>query len=175
MSNEIQPPKPEALSNPSELAERFPVIPPLIMRAGTGEGAILQVLEGVEQIYGYVPSACLDLVADAMEVSRGQMQWIATVLHPFNFEPGPEHSVRVCRGEACKMNGSPPVIASIKESISEVDQDSSLMAYDEFPCLGMCFEGPNLMLDGKIYNGVTPEQARRLIHKLRHEKDDPAK
>ena len=69
--------------------------------------------------------------------------------------------VEVCAGTACHVMGANSLI-TVLQSLSTAYKDTLLIRLTH--CLSHCGQGPNVRVDGKLYNRVTPENLREIIN-----------
>jgi len=81
--------------------------------------------------------------------------------------------VKVCVGSSCHIRGGAQTLKTIKSLIERhgLSRDVSLAAD---LCLDNCLQAPNVVVDGTIYGGVTPEKAEQFFteHVLRKVRPD---
>jgi NADH:ubiquinone oxidoreductase subunit E len=69
------------------------------------------------------------------------------------------------------MNGSQPVIDKFKEELKiapgQTTRNGSF-SFDIVTCMGGCFHGPVIMINGEYQIHVRPEQVSDLIKKLKY-------
>jgi formate dehydrogenase subunit gamma len=130
------------------------------------EGALLPILHGLQETFGWVPDAAVPLVADALNLSRAEVHGVLTFYHDFRRGPPGRHVLKVCRAEACQAMGADALAAHAGARLG-VDfpgttTDGSL-SLDPVYCLGNCAAAPAIMLDGEVVGRMTPERLDRLV------------
>lgn len=70
------------------------------------------------------------------------------------------HLLRICVGPTCGVNFSSDLLAEME------DHPRADVAVERCGCLGHCEEGPNLMLNGAVHVGMTPDRLRALVAAL---------
>jgi len=73
------------------------------------EGDIISALQDVEAFYGYLPRPAMDELARLSGLPVAKFYGVATFYAQFHLEPHGKHTVRLCRGTACHVRGSPKV------------------------------------------------------------------
>ena len=70
--------------------------------------------------------------------------------------------MEICLGSSCFSRGNKEVVLFIKEYLRKNHLDDRVI-FRGARCLGNCSDGPNLVIDGKIIKGVTPELADKIL------------
>lgn len=78
------------------------------------------------------------------------------------------HRLEVCGGKNCAANGSAALLKHIRGVYGAESGGVSAKGGFSFKicgCLKHCGKGPNIKLDGEVYNAATPELLQKLISK----------
>ena len=109
------------------------------------EGALLPVLHAVSRAFGYVPSAAVPLIADALNLSRAEVHGVISFYHDFRTAPPPPHVLKLCRAEACQARGGEALAAATAAKLA----GRADIALEAVYCLGLCASGPAALLDDR--------------------------
>jgi formate dehydrogenase subunit gamma len=124
----------------------------VLERHSKQEGALLPILRDLQDEIGHLPEAALPVVAQALNLSRAEVYGVATFYHDFHFEPHGEHTIKLCRAEACQSVGAVALAERAKQRLGldwgETSLDGRVTLEQTF-CLGLCACGPAGMIDGK--------------------------
>lgn len=71
----------------------------------------------------------------------------------------------ICLGSSCFARGNSENLAIINEYVQSHGLTDSVRLAGRL-CQDQCKQGPNLMIDGESYHGVTAEKLRELLQKL---------
>lgn len=116
------------------------------------EGALLPILHALQATFGHVPEGALDLVAEALNLSRAEVFGTLTFYHDFRRAPAGRHVLKLCRAEACQAVGADALHAAIRQRLGigwhGTTPDARITLEPVF-CLGLCASGPAAMLDGE--------------------------
>ena len=128
------------------------------------EGALMPVLQGAQEIYGYRPEEVQKIVAEEMEIPLAEVFGVASFYSMFSFNPKGEVAIAVCLGTACYVKGSGDIINKVTEIIGiEAGETSSDGKYslDATRCIGACGLAPVLTINNEVYGrlgvGEIPE------------------
>jgi len=127
---------------------------------------LIAVLHKAQELYGYLPRDVMDHVALEMNIPTAHIWGVATFYHFFKLNPKGKHTIAVCMGTACYVKGADAILDAIKDELKiKVGQTTPdrLFTLEEARCLGACGLAPVVMIDEKIYGGLTPKKTVEII------------
>ena len=138
----------------------------VLERHSTQEGALLPILRDLQEEFGYLPEPVFPLVAETLNLSRAEVYGVATFYHDFHLKPQGEHTITLCRAEACQSVGAVAIAERAKARLGldwgETTADGRVTLEQTF-CLGLCACGPAAMIDGKPVARLTPSKLDAMI------------
>lgn len=69
-------------------------------------GALLPILHGIQNRLGYIPPEAVPIIAEALNQSRADIHGVISFYHQFRSTAPGEHTIELCRAEACQAMGS---------------------------------------------------------------------
>ncbi|MGD0583932.1 MAG: NAD(P)H-dependent oxidoreductase subunit E [Bacteroidales bacterium] len=75
---------------------------------------------------------------------------------------GRKFDMEICLGSSCFSRGNRDVVQFIKEYLRKNHLDDRII-FKGARCLGHCSNGPNLVIDGKIIEGVTSDRIEKIL------------
>jgi len=133
-------------------------------------GAMLPILNALQEEFGYIDDAAVPLIAEALNLSRAEVVGVAYFYHDYRHAPPGRRVLRVCRAEACQAMGCESLVDYLQTRLGvpmgETTIDGSITLENVY-CLGNCALSPAVMLDGVLYGRVSNEAADRLVHEAR--------
>ena len=123
-------------------------------------GPLLEILHAVQNELGCVPAAAVPLIAQALNLSRAEVHGVVSFYHHFRERPAGQHTVQLCRAEACQaMNGES--LADFAKQRLRVDfgqtREDGKVTLDAVYCLGNCACAPSAMIDGQLRGRLDPQ------------------
>jgi formate dehydrogenase subunit gamma len=120
-------------------------------------GPLLEILHSVQRELGFVPPEAVPLIADALNLSRAEVHGVVSFYHHFRDRPAGEHTLALCRAEACQaMNGN--ALAEFAKRRLQLDfgqtREDGKASLDAVYCLGNCACAPSAMIDGQLRGRV---------------------
>jgi NADH-quinone oxidoreductase subunit F len=130
---------------------------------------LIAVLQRTQEMYGYLPVAALDAIADYMRVSEARVYGVATFYSQFRLKPRGQHVVQICNGTACNVKGSESLLEELVAVLGirpgETTPDAKV-TLEQVSCVGACGVAPAIVVDGEVHGRMTPRQTRKLAEKL---------
>ena len=134
------------------------------------EGALLPILHAVQDRFGWVPDAAVELTAEALNLSRAEVYGVVSFYHDFRDAPPGRHILKLCRAEACQSMGADRLAEHARERLRvgwhETTADGRVTLEPVF-CLGLCACAPTAMLDGKVVGALDATRLAALIDEAR--------
>jgi len=129
-------------------------------------GAISEALLIVQEHRGWVPDEALPDVASLLGVSTEEVEAIATFYELIFRHPVGRHVILLCDSVSCWITGEEGILGHLREKLgvglggTTPDGQFTLLPVG---CLGACDAGPAMMIDGKLYEALTPEKADEIL------------
>ena len=122
------------------------------------QGNMLPVLQGAQEIYGYLPIEVQTMIAEGLDVSLAEIYGVATFYSQFKLNPEGRVAIAVCLGTACYVKGSGQIADKITEIIGiapgETTPDGKY-SFEATRCIGACGLAPVLTVNGEVYGRLT--------------------
>jgi NADH-quinone oxidoreductase subunit E len=133
---------------------------------------IVQACQEAQQLYGYVPKAATELIAEHLGVTTNRIYGLLTFYADFLTEPPGKHVMLLCHGAACYVMGSQKVVDHLDLNYDvesgKTTKDGTLTVQIVNGCLGVCDLAPVAQLDHERYcGGLTVEKFEELLNSLR--------
>ncbi len=129
-------------------------------------GALIPVLEEVQEITGYLPESIQRRVAFGLDIPLSQVYGVVTFYSFFTMVPKGRHQIRVCLGTACHVRGGQRIMESIGQKLEiatgECTEDRNF-SVDIVRCLGACGVAPVVVVDDDIHKQVKSAKLDELL------------
>ena len=110
-------------------------------------GALMPVLQAIQEHYGYIPEPTVHLTAERLNVYSSQIFGVLTFYAQFHLEPRGKYIVRICKGTACHVRGANRIGDTLKERVgighAETTPDLKFTA-EYVACIGACGMAPRI-------------------------------
>jgi NADH-quinone oxidoreductase subunit E len=141
----------------------------IIGRYENDPGMLIPMMQDLQAEYGYLPAEELRKLAAELGIPLTRVYGVAMFYSSFRLAPKGAHEVTLCMGTVCYLKGSPRISEAICEEYGiEPGGTTSdrLFTLQAVNCVGACALAPVMIVDGKYYDGVTPESALKILGSL---------
>ncbi len=148
----------------------FAVIDALAHKHNVQPGAVIPVLQEIQETYGYVPPVAIERVAENMGIPASEIYGIVTFYAQFRLEPVGKNLLKVCHGTACHLNGAERIAQSVAQATGAEEGETSRdgkFTVERVACLGCCSLAPCVMLNGEVQGRLTPESVSKVLSQAR--------
>lgn len=158
------------LTSERELQERW--IMELADEYGNDRGALLPILHAIQDRYTYIDEHAQQVVADLLEIHPVEVHSVISFYAFLDEIPQGKFVIRLCKTISCELAGKDKVARQLENDLGikfgETTPDGMFtLAWGN--CMGMCDRGPALLVNEKVYTGVTPEKVYEIIEECRGE------
>lgn len=132
----------------------------------TKKGALIQVLHHAQGIFGYLPKEVQLYISKKLDVSPAKVYGVVSFYSYFTTEPKGEYKISVCLGTVCFVKGSDKVLKEFEKQLAiksgETTSDRKF-SLEGLRCVGACGLAPVVVVNGKVYGQVKPEQVSEIL------------
>jgi NADH-quinone oxidoreductase subunit E len=133
-------------------------------------GAVIPVLQEIQETYGHVPPIAIQRVAEHLNIPASEIYGIVTFYAQFRLEPLGKNLVRVCHGTACHLGGAEMVAEALAQVTGAREGETSedgLFTVERVACLGCCSLAPCIMVNDETHGRLTPESVSKVVTEMR--------
>jgi len=130
-------------------------------------GATIPVLQKIQETLGYLPEETLPEIASFLGLSKNEIYGVATFYAQFRFEKPGEHTIKVCQGTACYVQGGKRILEAVEQELNlsptRTTTDDYKFSVERVACFGSCALAPVMVVDKTVYGRMTPAKARQIL------------
>jgi NADH:ubiquinone oxidoreductase subunit E len=129
---------------------------------------LIPILNETQETYRYLPREAIEETARFLGISPSTIYGVATFYALFRLNPSGEKIIRVCRGTACHVRGSPRIIEEVGKLLGvKPGETTPDMEYtlETVSCFGSCALAPVMVIDKTVYGRMTPARVREILGK----------
>ncbi len=159
---------------PSEIQEvsgvDLSLLDPLITKYKGRKGNLIPLLQGTQELYGFIPAAAFEKISESTGIKLSDMYGVATFYAQFRLKPVGKHIIKVCHGTACHVQNANAISDSLKEALGVADGETTpdgLFTLESVACLGCCSLAPVMMIGSETYGKLTGGQAVKIVKNIR--------
>jgi NADH-quinone oxidoreductase subunit E len=134
------------------------------------KGIAISLLSKIQDTFGYLPQEVVSKVARELDIPEANLYGVATFYTKFRFTPPGKHTIKLCRGTACHVQGSLLIAQEIIRHLDISSGDTTndgLFTLELVACLGCCGLAPAMMVEDKVYGRLTPDKAIQVLENYR--------
>jgi len=117
-------------------------------------GALMPVLQGAQDIYGYLPYEVQAIIADKMNVPLAKIYGVVTFYSQFSLEPKGKYKIAICLGTACYVKRAGEISRMFREKLNLQDggvTPDGKFSVEDCRCIGACGLAPVIMINDDVY------------------------
>ena len=131
------------------------------------ESALIYVLKEAQGIFGYLPKEVQLYIAGKLGVSPAKVYGVVSFYSYFSTTPVGEHKINVCLGTACFVKGANAVLSELEKQLGIKSGETTpdlKFTIECLRCVGACGLAPVVVVDGRVYSRVTPDDVTGIIN-----------
>ena len=137
---------------------------------GRTRSALLPILQEVQKRHYHVSSYAMQEIADLLGLHPVEVHSVVSFYSFLNEKPKGQFVIRLCRTISCDLAGKERVARQLENDLGiRFGQTTACGKFtlEYANCLGMCDQGPALLVNDKVYTRVTPEKVHAILDECR--------
>ena len=112
----------------------------VIARYQETPGALMPVLQEVQEIVGYLPPAVQERIAAGLKIQGSEVFGVMSFYSMYTWKPKGKYVIRVCESPPCHVNGAENMLEALQEELG--------LAVGETTADGLLYPGKNRLSGG---------------------------
>jgi NADH:ubiquinone oxidoreductase subunit E len=141
-----------------------------IQKQENPQSQLISILHKAQALYGYLPNAVMDEIAQTMGIPTAHIWGVATFYHYFKLTPPGRYEIALCLGTACYVKGAAQILQAVKDEL-KIDfggvTEDGVFSLAPARCLGACGLAPVAMIGDKIHGDLTPKKVVQILKDYR--------
>ncbi len=137
-----------------------------IEQFGCNRNNLILILQEIQKKYSQVSDFAMQVLADCLAIPATEVFSIVSFYPLIDDRPKGRFAILLCRSISCDMRGKDNLAEKIMKdldiSFGQTTADG-LFSLDWLHCLGMCDQGPNIMVNGQIFTHVDTVRLDEII------------
>jgi NADH:ubiquinone oxidoreductase subunit E len=138
----------------------------LANKYGRKRESLLPIIHEVINQYYFLSEESMTAIARELDIPTAEVYGTATFYSFFDTKPQGKYVIRVCQTIVCDMKRKEDIVDAIYELLrikpGETTADGKFSLYYT-NCLGMCHEGPAMLINDEQYAKLTPERVKDIL------------
>ncbi len=147
------------------------IIEEKVKHYGRERKALLPILRGIVLHKNYISQNDMVCVARALDISAADVYGTASFFHLLGNKETGKYVIRVCKSITCEMKGKHKVLKALEDELriqlGETTHDK-LFTLEATNCIGLCDEGPAMLINNTPYTRLDPEKVHEIIYEFRN-------
>lgn len=140
----------------------------ILARFTRSKNNAIPLLQEIQKHYGYLPEDAMEKAAEHLRISPSAIYGVATFYTQFKLTPRGKHSIKICRGTACHVQGGSRILDEIERKLDvKAGETTKDLEYsiDTVACVGACALAPVMILNEEVYGKINAGKALDILHK----------
>ena len=142
----------------------------LAERTGRNRSSLIPILQEVKATYRGIDSYAMQLIADVLDIHPVEVFAVATFYSFLKPQTEGRFVFRLCRTLSCELAGKEQVARQLQADLGigfgETSRDG-LFTLEWANCMGMCDQGPALLVNDRVYTQLTPQKVHDIVEEYR--------
>ena len=139
-------------------------------RFGRDRAALIPVLQEVQRKYQHISPFAMQTIADTLDIHPVEVHSVVSFYSFLDTAPHGKFVVHLCQTLSCDMAGKERVARQLENDLGirfgETTADGKF-TLRRANCLGMCDQGPALLVNDVVHTRVTPEKVHEILEECR--------
>jgi NADH-quinone oxidoreductase E subunit len=139
-------------------------------RHGRNRSALLPILQELQEATGWISDYAMQEVARHLDIHPVEVYSVITFYAFLNGEKKGRFILRLCRTISCDMRDKDRVARQLEQELGirfgQTTPDNRF-TLEWTNCMGMCDQGPALMVNKQIFTQMTPDRVHEIVEACR--------
>ena len=132
----------------------------------TKPGALMPVLQEVQEIVGYLPPVVQERIATGLNIQGSEVFGVMSFYSMYTWKPKGKYVIRMCESPPCHVNGAENLLEAMQEElgigIGETTADG-LFTLEKTACLGVCEVAPAMQINEVVIGHLTRDKVKQVL------------
>ncbi len=132
-------------------------------------GILIQILQEIQNKYGYLPQDAISIISEEMEIPESKVYGVASFYSQFKFKNPGLHQIKVCLGTTCHVRGGQSIMDRVTHNLGihfGETTDNGKFSLERVACMGCCAIAPVIVIDGNVHGKMAQKELGKLLNEL---------
>ena len=142
----------------------------IVERHGAERTSLIPILQDIKQAQHEISDEAMQVVADMVGVHAVEVFSVATFYAFLHGAPEGRYVLRLCGTLSCDFAGKTAVAEALRVALGidfGATTDDGVFTLEWASCVGMCDQGPALLVNDRVFTRVTPEKVAEIVAEYR--------
>jgi NADH:ubiquinone oxidoreductase subunit E len=138
----------------------------LVEKLGPGRSSLIPILADVKRRFHELDSESMQIIADVLDIHPVEVYSVASFYAFLHGGTEGQFVIRLCGTLSCDFAGKDAIAHALKDELGigfDKTTDDGVFTLEWASCVGMCDQGPALLVNDEVHTRVTPETAREIV------------
>lgn len=154
----------------SEISALNEEIQELVQTLGSGRQALMPILQHIQRKHGYISAHAQQEVARLLKIHPVEVDGVVTFYAFFRKGRRAKYNIRLCQTISCDLMNKDGIAKTFERELGikfgEVTKDEKY-SLEFINCLGMCDQGPSMLINNEVYTNLTPRKVVDILNSLK--------
>ncbi len=129
-------------------------------------GGLIPVLQGAQEIYGYLPAEVLETISQELRLPFSEVFGVVTFYAQFHLKPRGRNIIRVCLGTACHVLGGSKIFEALKDELGVENGGTTedlRFTLESVACIGACGLAPCIMINDDTHGRLVTSKLKGIL------------
>ena len=129
---------------------------------------LIAILQQVQKAEGYITPEAVNSISSHLAISRSQIFGVASFYSQFKFNPPGRHSIKICLGTACHVQGGDFLLNALRSEIGISPNETTTdgrFDLERVACLGCCALAPVVMVNDDIFSNMSVVKLKEILNR----------
>ncbi|SDG34470.1 NADH-quinone oxidoreductase subunit NuoE [Desulfosporosinus hippei] len=131
-------------------------------------GPLIPVLQGAQEVYGYLPAHVLKHISKALRIPLARIYGVVTFYAQFRLTPVGRNLINICLGTACHVRGGAKIVETLEKELKISDggtTEDRRFTLEVVACIGACGLAPVISINNEVHGRLVPESIAGILAK----------
>lgn len=142
----------------------------LIKKFGSGRESLLPILQDIQNKFGYISDFAMQEISRHLDIHPVEVYGVTTFYSFLSTEPKGKYIIRLCKTISCDLLGKETIARTLEKELNlkfgETSKDRKY-TLEYCNCIGMCDQGPAMLINDQVYTRLTPSKVVEILEKLK--------
>jgi len=137
-------------------------------------GNLIPILQMIQEKLAYLSPETINMVAEYLQINRGEIYGVATFYNQFRFVPPGKHPIKVCLGTACHVKAGDIILENFERKLGICDGETTEdreFSIERVACVGCCALAPVAIIAETVHGHMAPSKVEGLLMRIEIEKE----
>lgn len=137
---------------------------------GRERTALIPMLQEVQRRYSQISPHAMQVIADLVGIHPVEVHSVVSFYSFLGEEKKGKFTIRLCRTISCDLEGKDQIARQLEADLGisfGETTDDGMFSLEWANCMGMCDQGPALLVNERIYTRVRPGMIHEIIEECR--------